>query len=475
MTSASTIPDAPHLPPPPSPPPPPAPPVKRSIPGASGAQVALMVATALVANLALQGRVASVAGMLAVVGSAAVVVWARPRRRWVVSAAALAVITSSNLVLRTSDWVVATSLVAIAGLLLVGALDRLGAPRWRTVFDDTIDLVVGAIDAVLHVVSPLREALSRAGEERVIVLRGAAVAAGVAGFLLLLLANADAIVGELLGQSFGSSMWTHLIVTALVLLAVGGLSVVAHRSANGERSDDEWAPHPRPVEAAMGLGAAATVLAAWVGIQATVAFGGAERLLATAGLTRAEYARDGFFELVTVVAVVLTITVCFGALLGADRRATTQMRALFGTVGLLTLALVGITFSRLWLYIDAFGLTMLRLAVAWFLGWLAIVVCAVSLRGIGVAIERPWIGPTVLVSAALVVTAYGWSNPEATVARTNLNRGSATVELDRDYLAQLGPDASPVLVAAGLDPAPCRVPTQPYGPLGWNLSRSRSC
>ncbi len=184
---------------------------------------------------------------------------------------------------------------------------------------------------------------------------------------------------------------------------------------------------------------------------------------------------QGFFELVAVVAVVLVLLAVFGRLLGRHKAASASV--LVGSVGALATLLVAITFSRLSLYIDAFGLTMLRLSVAWFLGWLAFLVVAAAAWSTGFGAGRGWLTPLVVTSAALVVTVFGWSNPEATVASTNLARDNAVVRLDVEYLQTLGPDAAPVLAARGIETGPddCSGDTQPYGPFGWNRSRAGSC
>ncbi len=213
--------------------------------------------------------------------------------------------------------------------------------------------------------------------ERAAVLRGVAVGTGVVIVLTLLLANADAVVGGLLGDSLSSPIWIHLLLSGACTLAFGTASLLSHRPLEdvGERR----LPTPRPIEPLMGLGAMALVLAIWVAVQLAVALGGAERLPATAGLTRAQYAREGFFELVAVVAVVLSMLALFGTLLGRPARGRrVPARLLTVMVGGLGVILVAVTFSRLTLYVDAFGLTMLRLSVAWFLGWLTFLVIVVT-------------------------------------------------------------------------------------------------
>ncbi|MDA3040132.1 MAG: DUF4173 domain-containing protein, partial [Actinomycetota bacterium] len=371
-----------------------------------------------------------------------------------------------------SAWVAGPTVMACVGLLLLASLDRLITVRLRGVSNDVGRLLRSMIDAPAYLTRPARTWLERGPTDRIVLVRGSAVAVGVASLLTLLLANADAVAGELIEQSFGSSMWSHIALTLLLTLPGGAIAIVANGSPSPVAQP--WISTARPVEALMGLGATASALAAWVGVQVTIAFGGADRILAGASTTRAEYAREGFFELVLVVAVVLTLIAVLGTLLG--RRRVPVANALVALVGTLTVMLVGVTFSRLALYIDAYGLTMLRLAVAWFLGWLGVIVIAVTVRTAGVGRGRAWLVPFAIMTAALVVGAYGWSNPEAIVARTKLSRTSAVVQLDERYLEGLGPDAADALRSTGMaDPQLCAAAVDAFGPLGWNRSWSRAC
>jgi len=468
MTAAST---RPVPPPPPTIPPPPDP--VPTTPSATWLHLALIVAGAFMMNLALQSRMASVAGLLAVVFAGFVVV-ASPQRRTVgaLGAVALALLLASNLVLRVSNWVIAPTVIATSTLLFIACFDQLASARLGVVRDAGRAMVGGVTGSVRHLLSPVSRWLGPASERRAAVLRGGAIAAGVCFILTLLLANADAVIGEVVGGSLQSSTWGHLALTAVLTLAFAAGSVISHDDVVD--SGASFAPTERPIEALMGLSAIAVVLGSWVAVQATIATGGAQRLLATASVTRAEHAREGFFELVIVVAVVLCLVTVFGQLLGQHKQAGAL--ALLGTVGILSTVLVAITFSRLALYIDAFGLTMLRLSVAWFLGWLAFLIAAVTAWAAGLRPNQPWLTTLTLASAAIVVSAFGWSNPEATVASTNLSRDNAVVELDISYLESLGPDATPTVAANGITAGfDCRDHPPAYGPFSWNRSLDRAC
>ena len=94
-------------------------------------------------------------------------------------------------------------------------------------------------------------------------------------------------------------------------------------------------------------------------------------ILETAGLTYAEYARGGFFELVTVSTLLLPV------LLGADwpldkrnPRTVTRFRTLAATL----LALIMLSaVQRMRLYVDAYGLTEDRFYATAFMAWIGVV------------------------------------------------------------------------------------------------------
>ncbi len=480
LTAATRPTEASFGPVPPEPPevPPPLPPgpgkfQRPPVPPVTGRAFALVVLTAAMTDIAIQGRVASLAGWSAVVAAATLVLAAPARRSWsAVIAAGTAIALGSNLVLRASDWVIGPTVLACVGLLLLAALDRLTTVRLRGMANDVARLGRGLIESPDHLTKPARTWLERGPTERVVLVRGAAVALGVVSLLTLLLANADAVVGELIDQTFGSSMWSHVALSLMLTVPVGAVAVVAN--ASPLPVSQPWISTARPVEALMGLSATALVLTSWVGVQVAIALGGADRILADASMTRAEYAREGFFELVLVVAVVLSLTALLGGLLGRQRPPVAT--GLVVLVGTLTVVLVGVTFSRLDLYIEAYGLTMLRLAVAWFLGWLAVIVVAVTARIAGVGGRRAWLVPFAIITAALAIGVFGWSNPEATVAATNLSRDGEIVQLDEGYLEDLGPDAAATLRTAGLiDPNLCLESADTRGLLNWNRSWSLAC
>lgn len=175
-------------------------------------------------------------------------------------------------------------------------------------------------------------------------------------------------------------------------------------------------------------------------------FGGADLVEVTAGLSYAEYARRGFFELVTAAALVVPV------LLLADWAAapqTPRSRAtLRATMLVLVVLLVGVITSaayRLALYQDAYGLTELRLYVSMFIVWLTAVLGWLVFTVLRGRRERFAFGS--IIAGLACIAALQVINPHALIARVNLARAAAGAEYDGAYLRSLSADAVPVLLA----------------------------
>lgn len=199
------------------------------------------------------------------------------------------------------------------------------------------------------------------------------------------------------------------------------------------------------VEVTAALGAVIGLFAFFVALQLRWLFGGADVVQATTGLTVAEYARRGFFELVGVTALVLPLVLGTRAAI-QDENVVRRHRRL--SIVLITLlgAIVASALLRMRLYVSYFGLTTDRLYATAVMVWLSIVFAAMVvtvLRGW----PRPFAAMTVLSGFAMLFTLNA-VNPELLVARVNISRSSSVREVDYQYLARLSGDAAPTVVQA---------------------------
>jgi hypothetical protein len=182
-------------------------------------------------------------------------------------------------------------------------------------------------------------------------------------------------------------------------------------------------------------------------VQLRYLFGGRERVESQTGLTYAEYARQGFFELVVVAALVLPLLLVADWALRRERpRHEVVFRALAALLVLLLLVVMASALQRMRLYQRAYGLTELRVYATGFMLWLAVVVAWAFVTVLRGRRERFAFGA--LVAGFAAILAVNALNPDALIARTNVERAQSGAEIDFRYLGGLSDDAVPTLIAA---------------------------
>ena len=210
-------------------------------------------------------------------------------------------------------------------------------------------------------------------------------------------------------------------------------------------------PALKPVQSVVPLATALGMLNAlfllFVVVQLRYFFGGTALVEETSGLTYAEYARRGFFELMTASGLVLPILLGGDALLrGATAPQLRTFRQLAGLLlGLLAVIMVS-ALQRMRLYVSAFGLSTDRLYTTAFMilllgvfAWFAWTV----LRG-----QRQRFVFGSLMQGLAVLAGLHLLNPDAFIVKTNLHRPAAERPFDAKYALTLGGDAVPALLDA---------------------------
>jgi hypothetical protein len=156
----------------------------------------------------------------------------------------------------------------------------------------------------------------------------------------------------------------------------------------------------------------------------------------------AEFARRGFFELCVVA--VLNLGLITFVRLGTEEKISKSVitQAMLSLLSLLTLLLIGTAFSKLWLYIDQFGLTMMRIKPAAVLTLLAVVFFSLVL---GEKFRYSRVRLTV-ATGVLIMLAFSWLNVEGFVANYNATRylDGTLPQFDVDVLYQVGVAGVPV-------------------------------
>ncbi|MEU4252316.1 DUF4173 domain-containing protein [Amycolatopsis sp. NPDC026612] len=378
---------------------------------------------------------------------------------------------------RASGWLF---VLCVLAAVVAGSLAVVGERTVNSVLYDMLALPVEALRAIPWIGRGAgRFTARRDGVARRIALAVLAAAALVAVFVPLL-ASADAAfaavvnamvpelsVATLVRWCAVFAVFTSVVAGACYFLAAPPRRAAAdrpHRSGYGL----EWT---------VPLGVLVLVFSVFVGVRLVVLFGGTGYVLRTSGLTSAQYARGGFWQLCAVT--VLTLAIVAAALRwapDATRADRLRQRVLLGTLSALTLVLVGSALSRMWTYQQAYGFTVLRLLVEVCELWFGVVFVLVGASL--VRLRSSWLPRAAIGTAAAALLVLALLDPERLIADANLDRAAAGRPLDDGYLAGFSADVVPVVSARLPEPRRTCVLRQvlrhdtPDGWPAWNLSRS---
>lgn len=426
-------------------------PIGRSVP----AVLASIVVAAILSDLAVQTRAGGVAACATIV----VLCVSLVRAGWVVRRGGRvllggAAVLSTLLVLRVSPWLVVLDLVTIAVMMSLGCSAERGGRPFDTRFATVTRRLGETAGAVAIALGPLGRATASAsrrhhdrtgGTGRALV-RGLLIAVPIMVVLGVNLASADAVFASLFEVDLQLDRWVgHLVVLALAAWLAAGWFVQAGRPPV---SHPPRALSIGAVEATVVMVGLTALYAVFAATQLLVARRGPEYVVATTGLTYADYARSGFFQLLWVAGATALVLLVLRAVVVPSGTGAARCISIAGTVAAaLTLVVVHAAIGRLDLYESAFGLTLLRYAssaVAWWLGGVFVVIGAWF--ALGRRSARDWLPTALGLLTLATVVGLNVANPEATVMRHNLTRAAEGAEFDADYALRLSDDAVPVLV-----------------------------
>jgi len=384
---------------------------------------------------------------------------------------ALILFFSAMVAVRASPALQALNVLSGAGLaLMVAAVYLHGGLSSMSLTDDGIALFTSALALVVQPFILIFGDLPRSRRESdrkgkaVPILLGLILAVPLLFIFGALFASADAVFARYVQQMFAwLTDFPQLMGRVVLSLILAWMALGLARRAFTAKARP-FSPEDLVDLGFLRLGAvpAIVVLAlvdalflGFVAVQAVYLFGGVDTLATFAGMTYSEYARRGFFELVTVAALVLGLILLFDWLTRfADRKPRLAISLLHGLLVLLTLVILASALIRMGLYQVEFGLTELRFYTTAFMAWLAVVLVwavgtVLPLRSpYGAGRRRFAFGALIAVLA--LVALLDLANPDAWIARVNLNREATGVgqPLDAGYLTgALSLDATPANVA----------------------------
>ena len=302
---------------------------------------------------------------------------------------------------------------------------------------------------------PFRAAVScRKGSSRraMALLLAAVVLVPLLAVVLPLLLSADPVFDAMLS---GFSRWVSRHLSGVLGRVCWGAAVglflysllyfLRHGGRGTETALTKADSRPFRVDA-LAPGAVLVILdgvyAFFLGVQSSVLFGG-RSYLDQVGMSYAQYARSGFFQLVWVVAINLAVLLAALRLCapGKGRRAVQVLSTLLvAESGVLLLSAVW----RMSLYVAAYGLSRLRVMVYWGIALLAVFLVAALLK-----IWKQRFGFFKVFFAACLL---GWLIlnfvcVDGIIARYNVSRylDGSLPQVDVHYLTTLSYEALPAL------------------------------
>ncbi len=413
---------------------------------ASPAVLASALSVGVLAALTLSPQLAGSANLLAGVGILAVALGGRTSRitRPQVGAVALTVALLGVAVMRSAPWLL---VLCLLGACVVGTLALVGGRTWT-------GLAIGALAGGLATPRAIRWVQRTLAQIRLPGLRSrrvwlvVAVTAALVALFGALFATADPAYAALLDRAVPAVNVPKFVQRFLVLGAVTTAAILAAFLAHEPPCTDALAPPPgRPVrrwEWAAPLVVLDLLFLSFVLVQLTVLFGGRAHVLATEGLTYAEYARQGFWQLLVVT--VLTLVVIAIAVRTAPRATPSDLlivRLLLALLCVLALVVVVSAIHRMSLYEQEYGFTRLRIFVD--AVELALGATFILLLAAGVRLTNTWLPRAVVALAAGALLLLATVNPDAYIASHNVTRYEETRRIDLAYLSTLSADAVPAL------------------------------
>ena len=333
------------------------------------------------------------------------------------------------------------NLLALLALLPVHALALSGAaglPWWRpAMLRERFWLLLQGLFGNLGAAPTAASAGGVRSRRLLPAALGAACALLLLAFLVPVLASADALFAaatadvRLFIQAHLTAAVRKLILGLVLTPFFFGLLYRLRRPAP-QKARAEKGPCADPLSSALVLAALDALYLLFLAVQSAGRFGGAD-YLAQRGLSYAEWARSGFFQMAGVAAVNLTAILAALTLSRREGRLWRAVRALAALLVLESLVLLASAFWRMTLYIAAYGLSFKRCMTYWGMGMMALLLLAAAWKA-----RRPDFSFCRLAFPLLLA---GWLAVNCVpvdylVARDQVDRylSGASASIDAEYL-----------------------------------------
>ncbi len=303
-----------------------------------------------------------------------------------------------------------------------------------------------------------KAALSRSKNKTLInILIGVAVTLPVLAVVIGLLTGADVFFGDMvrgmldsisrdLGEIVAKVIW-GAVLAIFIFSAAWTARKRSFVRAEGYKCLEKLSESVSTEIIITALALLNIVYAVFVAVQFVYLFGGTAQALPHAGLTYAEYARSGFFELCKTAGLNITAALCCIQLVKREKHAAwAATRILCALMMAFTCVLLASAAYRMYLYIIVHGITVLRFLTIW-----GMFVMAALIAGVLIKLARPRFRFFRLFLAT-IITGYlilNYCDMDRIIASYNVHRYLTQQEgfAHEEYLAEsLSSGAVPALV-----------------------------
>lgn len=323
--------------------------------------------------------------------------------------------------------------------------------RWRfmgLILDRCIITPLRYILRPFQIISVARHTKSEGiGEIRKSIFKGLIIGIPVLLVVLMLLSSADMMYGyyiSRMGSYIEMANAVELFIAVIKILVIFVLFFAYLYSFKYNMAADiEKTVKKHRFDSVMSitlLVPLVTVYAAFIAIQLFYLFG---REGLPNGFSYAEYARQGFFQLLAVTAINFIIT---SLILHSCRKAGEELgivlKVLLSSMALCTFFMLFSSYYKLVMYEQEFGFTYLRFYVHCFIIMLFLLMCIMS--------GEIWISKINLLKSCFICSIGFYCllsliSPDVFIVRRNLQRYNKTGKIDAEYLESLSPDAAPYI------------------------------
>ncbi len=294
--------------------------------------------------------------------------------------------------------------------------------------------------------------LTSKGDKKIIgkVMLGLVCAIPVLAVVVPLLISSDDAFSGMMSSIFSNSGNTFLNILKIVFGAIISMFVISYGfSLKYNRTATTKESQFKGIESICiisFLSAIALCYLLYLFSQLAYFFSAFKGFLPDDKITYSQYARKGFFEMCVIA--VINLGVVFLSMLLAKKqngKVSVGIKITATFISVFTLIIIATAISKMLLYINELGMTVLRITTSAFMIFLAVVFIAIILR---IYINKINIVKTALITSGIVVLLLGTVNVNALCARYNYEsyKEQRLETIDIETLYNLGDEGIPYVV-----------------------------